>query len=463
MPKFNLRNSLSLIVNYIFFLCLFPLFAFNQPNLEWKVEYPTSEYNFFYGMQVDSEGNLLYGIEDSGKWKILKYNSDGLLLGEFSYEFPDVIGSRIECFMLDDEDNIIVAGSITTQFESNGFDFFRSESELMVAKFSPQGNILWAFTKAGIELTDNYVTGVDIDKNNNIYITGYYATSFPRGAITIMLDENGNTLWEVTSSIAFPRIIKFLDNKVITVGRNGASTWSTLHFITYDLDGNLISENQVADRFSFYHRFDDQGNAYTYSPSTNYKINKFNINGNREWSFEELTNLPVGIGADYLNDIAIDSHNNVFVTGNHYGGNYDNPATHSRSDILTIKLNIIGQEIWRHRYEHEGGYTQESGSNIILLKDGSLVITGNRYNEDRTNQNEVVYLLNPNGELVWLIDYDSGFMNKDRGLTSRVVNNALYVIGQTTDDYDQRSYLLKKYILSASCENPPITGEFLCR
>jgi len=462
MVNFNLFDRLDTIANCFFFLCLFPLFAVSQPNLEWKVEYPISDRTSFYGVQSDSEGNLLYGILDNGEWKILKYDNSGMLLGEFSYEFPDKIDDDIKSFIVDSDDNIIAVGSTTTQYFSDGFDFYRIEKELMVVKFSTNGNVLWTYTKAGSEWSNNYLTGADVDDNNNIYITGTYTGSTTRDAISIMLDEDGNQLWEQVYPEVFPWIIKFIDGDIITVGRTGGGRNSNLHFLKYDINGNLLSDNEIEDRYTLNYKFDKDKNLYTYSPAGDYLIGKFNTDGDRLWAFEEPTNLPAGISAGGINDIIFDSDLNVYITGVHYGENYGDPENHTRGDILTIKLNALGQEVWRHRYENEGGYTQELSSNINILVDGSVIVTGNRYNEDRTDQNEVVYLVNPNGELVWLIDYDSGFMNEDAGITSRVINNDLYVIGSTKDNNELISFILKKYRLFAGCDLPPAIGQFLC-
>lgn len=71
-------------------------------------------------------------------------------------------------------------------------------------------------------------------------------------------------------------------------------------------------------------------------------------------------------------------------------------------------------------------------------------------------------MLNSNGKLLWLMDNDNDFMTDNEGISMLTFNNNLYIVEQTKDENDQSSFVLKKYRLTASCNNPPAIGQFLC-
>jgi len=468
----------------IFLLLLVPFLSISQPSLEWNSEYTTDNFSSFSYQnreaQFDSNENIISGIRNGTDWKILKHDPNGNLLWDFSYEHPDKISESISSFLIDSNDNIIVVGSTTTQFYQD-WNIFDSESELIVLKISPLGNLLWTYKKAGATWTDNYATSVDIDENNNIYIAGdYHSNSNSRHAITIRLDVNGNQIWQnifpsmsppnspISSSSLSSLSIKYINNSLAVVGRTGFSTNATLHFFKYDLNGNFLSENQVSDNYSIRYKFDELGNFYTYSYSGDFKMSKFDIDGNLIWYFEEPTNLPSNVTTDEIIDVSVDGNLNVYITGRHYGENYGDAANYTNGDILSLKLNASGQEIWRNRYENEGNNTAEIGNHIQVLEDGSAIVTGYRYtNLGSEDLNKIIYLLDANGNQIWFIDNDNGFMNQDVGYSSHVIGNALYVTGWEKDNNEEVNYVLKRYALTTNCiatlniNFPPGNGIYL--
>lgn len=448
----------------IFLLLLNSFLSICQPSLEWNSQYATDNFSAFSYQnreaQLDANENIISGIQNGADWKVLKHDANGNLLWDFSYEHPNKISERMSAFLIDSNNNIIVVGSTTTQFYED-YDIFDSESELILLKISPQGNLLWTYTKAGIAWTDNYATSVDIGENNDIFVSGDYNSlntnpggpidSNTKNAIIIKLDSNGNQIWQNTFPAVNTKSIKLINNGITVVGRTGFSTSATLHFLKYDLNGFFLSENQVSDNYSIRYKFDEFGNFYTYSYSGDFKVSKFDTNGNLVWYFEELTNLPNNVIADELIAIDIDDNLNVFVTGRHYGENYGDPDNYTNGDILSLKLNANGQEVWRNRYENQGNNTAEIGNHIQVLEDGSAIVTGYRYTDFGSDDlNKIIYMLDVNGNQIWFIDYDNGFMNDDVGYSSHVIGNVLYVTGWEKDNNDEVNYVLQKYAFTTS-------------
>lgn len=452
---------------YIFILLLTPFLSIAQPTLEWSSEYATAKKSLFSNNDLeakfDSSENVISGIQNGNDWKILKHDSNGNLLWEFFYEHTNKIAERMNDFLIDANDDIIIAGATTTQTFTD-YDIFDSESKLIVLKISAAGNLLWTYTKSGAEWTDNYASSIDIDENNNLFIAGRYYTSqmigMPGGPIlpaanignliTIKLDGQGNQIWENTIAEVNPKSIQYINNTITVVGKSGFSSNTNLDFFKYDLSGNLISQNRISDSYSSYSKFDKVGNFYTYSYSGVFKMSKFDANGSLVWAFEEPTNLPTNIIADELIAIDIDDNYNVFVTGRHYGENYNDQDNYTNADILTIKLNEMGQELWRNRYENEGNNTAEIGNHIEILENGNAIVTGYIYtNFENGYLNKVVYMLDVNGNPNWLIDNDN---TKDEvGVSSHIFNNALYVVSYEENNDNEVIYNTKKYKQTTDC------------
>jgi hypothetical protein len=123
-------------------------------------------------VKFDSAGNVLWSIafEPSA--------SQGSYVG-----FPGISGA----LAIDYDNNIIVAGSVI--LPGKDYDAF-------VAKFDPNGNILWYKTFGGSKREHAY--GVALDNFGNIYVTGG-TTSFSASAtydiFVARFDPNGNLAW----------------------------------------------------------------------------------------------------------------------------------------------------------------------------------------------------------------------------------------------------------------------------
>lgn len=456
-------------------LLLIPFLLHSQPNLEWASAYTTANSSAYFGIEgvhFDSGGNIICGMDNGyNDWKVVKYDFDGNLLWDFSYEHADKIAEYLSDFLIDSEDNIIAVGSSTTQYIFD-YDVEYGESELIVFKISPQGNLLWTYTKASEPWTNTGATCVDIDENNNIYLSGShsYPGSFispvqQPGLITIKLDTDGNQIWQHTFPSFRGNAIKYINNNILVAARSQNSP-DFMH-LKYDLNGNLISNNAIDSQLEHYfygHKFDDLGNLYLYNSYRDfYKISKFDTNCNLKWYFEEPTNLQNGESHDVISHIDIDENSNVFITGAHYREDYTDDTNYvTYRDILSFKLNANGEEIWRNRYESSN--TAEFPTHIETSNNGQTVVTGLTYvNGNYDNKYGIVSLLDENGNSIWFNDYDDG-ATEDLGQSSHFNNGALYVINTVNNEEVQ--LILNKYNLNTNCltdlniSTPPNNGTY---
>ncbi|OFY90511.1 MAG: hypothetical protein A3K10_09220 [Bacteroidetes bacterium RIFCSPLOWO2_12_FULL_31_6] len=93
-------------------------------------------------------------------------------------------------------DSIVTFGSITLKTKKNSVAMF-------IVKYDANGNALWAKSDAGY---GSSATAVTIDKFNNIYVVGYFSSSFTFNSqtyvsngyceiFTIKYDMDGNVIW----------------------------------------------------------------------------------------------------------------------------------------------------------------------------------------------------------------------------------------------------------------------------
>ncbi|MDP8205557.1 MAG: T9SS type A sorting domain-containing protein [Candidatus Electryonea clarkiae] len=156
-------------------------------NEIWNNRFNFSDYGEDYGYKVllDSENNVFVGgtvYADSGSvGKILKYSSDGDQLLTF-----DVIPNYTLRF-IDHDDNLIFSGS-----------------QFSVKKYTNNGNEIWSFVYENEEYSDLYRSDIEIDFDDNIYLTGSWIDrSEQRTGIngtTMKLLPNGELDWEIVQN-----------------------------------------------------------------------------------------------------------------------------------------------------------------------------------------------------------------------------------------------------------------------
>jgi hypothetical protein len=135
---------------------------------------------------------------------IAKYDSKGNILWAKNMMSSAGIGGMA----LDDSANIYLIGTFNTSPFTIGTTTLNTTSgwdtDVFVAKFDSSGAAKWA--KKLIAPSDDDDGGIAIDKNGNIYLTGFYAYDLTYGSIylnangnwdafLLKLDRNGNEKW----------------------------------------------------------------------------------------------------------------------------------------------------------------------------------------------------------------------------------------------------------------------------
>ena len=225
---------------------------------------------------------------------------------------------------------------------------------------------------------------IEIGSSGNIYLTG---ASRGNGTsddwATIALDEDGNQLW-------------------VTRYDGPGSRGDEARALVIDSSENIYVTGTSDGRFT----------------SSDYATIKYDSYGNELWVARY--NGPTG-GYDYPIAMAIDSSDNVYVTGLSY--DFD-----TGDDYCTVAYDSLGNELWIARYDGTGGshdHVRAATTDSI----GNIYVTGeSRGNGTWEDCTTVAY--DSNGNELWVARYDGPVSGYDYGTDIAVDSDGyIYVTG----------------------------------
>jgi uncharacterized delta-60 repeat protein len=166
---------------------------------------------------------------------------------------------------------------------------------------------------------------------------------------------------------------------------------------------------------------DSLGNIYLVGYSYSYSegledilLVKFNPTGALEW----FTTWG-GNDYDYGFGIAVDSFNDIYVTG----------STHSfgagKEDIITIKFNSFGDQLWNTTW---GGTEYDRGNDIKIDSDNNLYVGGRTDSFGAFASEAVILKYNISGSLIWEAMWEGGTNENTNGIAIDSQNN-IYITG----------------------------------
>jgi len=341
-----------------------------------------------YGIAIDSNGNIYTsGYTTStvtGKdFLVNKFDKDGNLLWSVKFDSgPSDLGMNISP---DQSGNFFVTGQ---SWNNTGWNW-----DILTIKFKPNGETIWQKKYNGGDADGGF--GIAVDQNSgSVYVSG----TSSRGVnsddiILIKYDTNGNTVWISTYNAG--------------VKDHGYS-------VALDKDGNVYICGYVLN-----------GTNMTYD----YILIKYDKDGNLLWHkvYDSSYN-------DNAIGVAVDSSNNIYVTGQTYNG--------SNYDYLTIKYDSNGNPIWKKVYDTG---KDDLGYAIALDKYGSVYVTGQTGHQNNNSTFDFLTIkYDTDGNFCWEKTYDGGLL--DGGYAIAVDEEGfVYVLGQTQVDSSNYNYLLIKY------------------
>lgn len=258
----------------------------------------------------------------------------------------------------DSQGNIYLGGTTFTDAESGNTD-------IVLIKNDQNGNILWSRTFNGSANYKEALRDMNVDSNGNIYLTGYTYSLPANGGlrsydyVTLKYDTNGNLLWSRTYEK--------------TVGYDDFPT-----SLKIDSVGNVYVT----------------GYSWDVNVYTDYATLKYDTNGNLLWAKRFTT-----IQGEMPNEVEIDLNGNVYVTGLSQNGSQG-----GSNDMLTIKYDSSGQQLWQNRYNAPANDDDE-GYEIEVDSAGNVYVMGQSWNS-QFNPEVVLQKINAaTGSNIWVKHY----------------------------------------------------------
>jgi len=360
-------------------------------------------------MALDSAGNIyVLGFSQNTNTNLgyvtIKYAPNGTQLWAARYDDTNYPTATPFAFVVDKSNNVVVTGNaLTIKYDSDGNQLWSAPYDgtaialdssgnslvtgygagFNTTKINPNGSNLWStsyVSPEGPALSQALVT----DRSGNVYVAGWdtYACfnelGCNAGLLTLEYDSNGNQVWinvpqsgqdvQVSGlAIDSSSNVYVVENDYLqpyttySYTPEGIEIWAALNptgnvaSLAHDLALDTIGDAFVTGQLTIVHSANPD-------PIATYAINS---SGSYIW-----TNLyySIPVAASVGTSIAIDQANNVYVTGY-------SPGTNSGNDIVTIKYDNNGKQIWVQRYTSPGN-GNAAGNAIAVDNNGNVYVTG---------------------------------------------------------------------------------------
>jgi uncharacterized delta-60 repeat protein len=251
-------------------------------NLTWQRKIGGNDNDIFYGVTVDSSGNIYAaGVDKSSAANneafITKWGASGNLTWQ-----RRIGGSNSDYFYgitTDTSGNIYAVGNEISSNSNNNFEAF-------ITKWDASGNLIWQRKIGGNQIDCFY--GVACDSSGNIYAAGYEISSNGTNAEAFI------TKWDASGNLTWQKKI-------------GGSNTDKFFGVTTDTSGNIYAV----------------GSEYSSIGGQEAFITKWSSSGTCVWQ-----KRFGGSSDDLFNGVACDTSGNIYAVGNesstNSGNSYEN-------------------------------------------------------------------------------------------------------------------------------------------
>lgn len=267
-----------------------------------------------------------------------------------------------------------------------------------ISIFSQSFGQEWASRYNGSANSVDWAYAITTDNSGNVYVTGYSTISGAgKDMLTIKYDASGNILW--------------------SRNYNGPVNGGDYSFsIAVASSGNVYVTGRS-----------DQGATFS-----DYTTIKYSPTGVQQWV--ALYNGTAGTYEE-ARVVAVDNQENIYVTGKSMGVGSDN-------DIVTIKYDLNGNQLWVQRYN--GASNNYDGANSMVVDaSGNVYVAGESIG---IGSDYITLKYDTDGNLQWANRYNGTNSGGDAATCVKVDNSGnVYVTGysdggSTSDDYATIKY-----------------------
>jgi hypothetical protein len=319
-----------------------------------------------------------------------------------SYAGPLNEGAKGIKVLTDNGNNIFVFGDCDIQISTNFTD-------LALLKYNPDGTLQWERTYNNPDDKDDIAGDMVLDINGNVFITGATTYLDYNYFSTIAYSPMGNQIWASIYN-SNPPSQQYNNPVAIDTDDNGNTFVAALSSyqaqvsdyltVKYNQTGILQWDSRFNDGADYPYdmKVDNSGNVYvtgySTSDSTGYDIKtvKYNNSGVLQWSRVLRASLPYPLNNDCV--LEIDSEGNIYVGATCYGPYGD-------QDLALVKYSSDGNNMWVKYY---GSPSYDKFSSLTIDNQNYVYVTG--YVKANSNTVCAVIRYNTGGELTKEILYD---------------------------------------------------------
>ncbi len=345
---------------------------------------------------------------------IIKYNPSGTFL--WSKSFGSSGNEEAYNIATDNSGNIFITGYFagnTLSFDSTVLtNAAVNYTDIFIAKFNPEGSLLWAKSAGGTGHEEGY--SITTDASGNAFVTGYFGSP----SITF-----GNNMFTNTASGYYDfYIVKYDPSGNVVWANSAGGDYSEAGFgVKADANGNVIvtgSFNSTSLSFG--------STVLTNIGFSNIFLVKYNSAGNITWARQ-----AGGTGSDEAYKLAIDNNNVIYLTGYFssptiaFGFTTLTNASAGNSDIFITKYNQAGIALWA---KSAGGTTNEAAYDITVDNSENVILTGSFTSSSITFGNAThpnsggtdifIVKFDALGNVLWTNSYGSNGNEESYGISS---------------------------------------------
>jgi len=405
---------------------LFTVTAFSQVQQEWVQRYNGTGNSNDFGNAItfDVFGNIIVAGASSGSnerdYQIIKYNSNGILQWSKNYNGPRNLDDLALAVESDDLGNVYVTG------RSRGIG---TGDDYATIKYSPEGIEQWV-QRYNAGTGDDIAEKLILDDSGNVYVTGESQVSLGGSydIATIKYNSSGVLQWVKRydrsggDDFGWDIALDQNNNVCVTGFASDIITGADIVTLKYDNLGNqqwvsiYSGETDNSDEARSI-AIDTLNNIYVTGYSwgngtgPNYITIKYDPTGNEQW-----VRMYNGIGNswDWATSIATDNFNNVYISG------FISVLNPLSSDIATIKYNSSGVEQWVKTYNGPGNGNDFANS-LNLDNLGNIYVAGSSY-DSASLSDFVTIQYNPEGTQQWVQVYNGLRDSTDQAFSIAVDN-----------------------------------------
>jgi len=402
---------------------LFPgLTRAETPVQAWVQTYNGPDHNDDWAVAVAVDGNnnvIVKGWADSDPnyprvnydYLTIKYSSEGVPLWTNRYNGPGNDWDQPSGIAVDGNNDVIVTGY--TMGSGSSYD-------ATTIKYLSAGVPLWTNRYNGPANGNDYAHALAVDRSNNVIVAGYSAVNLNTADyLMIKYSSAGVPLW--TKRYRGPG--------------NGVDAANA---VTVDSSNNILVT----------------GNSYRSGSDFDYATVKYSSAGVPLWT--NRYNGP-GNATDQAFAVAVDADGRVFVTGYSTGSGII-------FDYATVAISSGGTSLWTKRY-NAGGDDAKAAS-LRLDREGNVVVTGSARTSAKASDIATISYASY-GTPLWTNRYNGPASGEDKpygkGALSVGLDEAVYVVGGSDGDYDpsitMEDFVLVKYSASATLAVRLLPGE----